>query len=180
MQKKSPANLLARECIVTALIQLASQKPLSAITISELTQRAGVSRMTYYRNYQSKEEIFQTYMNDIVDAYRNDIFQKKIPETFGQYENILHCFRYFEKYKEFITCLIHVGMANLLLDALCSYITETFSTPDASIRTNYTLMAYAGALFNVYIAWLKNDTREPAESLADIIYDQFGPSTHTL
>ena len=46
MKKRNPSNFLARECIATALIQLASQKPFSAITVSELTQRAGVSRMT--------------------------------------------------------------------------------------------------------------------------------------
>ena len=44
----------ARECMVQALIRLLGEKPLSAISITELTAAAGVSRMTYYRNYQSQ------------------------------------------------------------------------------------------------------------------------------
>ena len=40
----------SRDCMVQALIQLLQTKSLSNITISELTERAGVSRMTYYRN----------------------------------------------------------------------------------------------------------------------------------
>ena len=39
--------------MVQALIQLLKTKSLSNITITELTERAGVSRMTYYRNYHS-------------------------------------------------------------------------------------------------------------------------------
>ena len=71
--KKNQANVLAKECMVSALMQLLEDKPLSAISVTELTEKAGVSRMTYYRNYQSKEEIFQDYLDDIVDSYRSDV-----------------------------------------------------------------------------------------------------------
>ena len=47
MKRKNQSNILAREYITTALIKLANEKPLSSISISELTQKAGVSRMTY-------------------------------------------------------------------------------------------------------------------------------------
>lgn len=51
---KNAANQIAKECLVTALIQLLKEKNLSEITISELASKAGVSRMTYYRNYTTK------------------------------------------------------------------------------------------------------------------------------
>ena len=38
-ERKNQANLIAKECIVSALLQLIKEKPLSAITISELTSR---------------------------------------------------------------------------------------------------------------------------------------------
>ena len=75
MNKKSTSNQLARECIVTALIHLSKQKPFSSITISELTEKAGVSRMTYYRNYNSKEEVFQSYIDEIFDLYKKEFAQ---------------------------------------------------------------------------------------------------------
>ena len=59
--------------MVQALMQLLQTKSLSNITISELTERAGVSRMTYYRNYNSMDEIFISYLKDLVDAYRQDV-----------------------------------------------------------------------------------------------------------
>ena len=92
MKKKNQSNQLARECIVTALIQLTEQKPFSAITVSELTQRAGVSRMTYYRNYTSKEDVFQKYMDEIVEEYRQEAEKLEKGKCYGEYENILQCF----------------------------------------------------------------------------------------
>lgn len=173
MKHKNNANRLARECIVTALIQLSRQKEFSAITISELTERAGVSRMTYYRNYQSKEEVFRTYMDEIVETYCTDAYHSKTPENYGEYQNILHCFRYFEKYTDFISCLIHIDMGYLLLEALSSHLLTTYySGPDGSARLYYSLLAYAGALFNVYIAWLDGGAKESVEFLTDIVYSQ--------
>lgn len=173
MVKKNQANLLARECIVTALIQLSWQKPFSAISISELTQKAGVSRMAYYRNYTSKEEVLRTYLDEIIDAYRKDVNCIKRPETYGEYENILHCFQYFDKYKDFISCLLHIGMGKLFLDALSSYMVETYCAGcTTSSNLYYTLQAYAGALFNVYMAWMTNGAKEPIEVLAKIVYSQ--------
>lgn len=170
MKKGNQSNQLARECIVTALIQLAEQKPFSSITISELTERAGVSRMTYYRNYTSKEEVFQTYMSEIVAAYRQDISHLKQTEMYGEYENVLHCFRYFVKYKDFIRCIMKIGMQRLLLDALSSYLTETYyADGEMSAERYYMLRAYEGALINVYIGWLENGEKEPVEVLAEIL-----------
>ncbi len=71
-ERKSPSNLLARECIVEAMIKLIYEKPLSAITISELTERAGVSRMTFYRNYGSKKDVWKDELADILERYAGE------------------------------------------------------------------------------------------------------------
>ena len=171
MKKRNPSNFLARECIATALIQLASQKPFSAITVSELTQRAGVSRMTFYRNYASKEDVFKNYLEDLTAAYREEIHRNGPPETFGEYEILCHCFRYFEAYQNFIRCPLHIGMGELLLNALSSHLMESYYIgKKADPRLYYALQAYAGALYNIYITWLKNGMKEPAETMAGIVY----------
>lgn len=170
MTKKNQANKLAQECIVTALIQLAEQKPFSTITVSELTERAGVSRMTYYRNYVSKEDVFQKYMDEIMEEYRQEAYEIKKGKHYGEYENILQCFRYFVKYKDFIRCIMSAGMQNILLDALSAYLLETYYYGEnPSSETYYLIYAYEGALLNVYRAWLENGQKESVEELAGIL-----------
>ena len=168
MKRVSQTNILAKDCMVTALMQLVEKKPFSSISISEITERAGVSRMTYYRNYASKEEIFEKHMEEIVEAYKCDIRKIGNQENYASHQNILHCFKYFDCYKGFISCILKVGMGNLLLEALSKYMVETYCTDEKDVKLSYQLQAYAGALFNVYVAWLKNNTKESVEEMADI------------
>ena len=171
MNKKSPSNQLARECIVTALVHLSKQKPFSNITISELTEKAGVSRMTYYRNYHSKEEVFQQYINEVFDQYRQEAQLLHKGNNFGEYQNILHCFQYFETYNEFISCLLQIDMGHMILSALTDYVMETYYTKkEPSRKLYYTLIAYAGALFGVYMAWVADGMKETPEELANLLH----------
>ena len=53
MQKRNEVNILTKECIVTALLRLMQTQSYDSISITDITNLAGVSRMAYYRNYSS-------------------------------------------------------------------------------------------------------------------------------
>ena len=57
MERISETNILTKECILTALLRLMDVKSYENITITDITNLAGVSRMAYYRNYKNKDEI---------------------------------------------------------------------------------------------------------------------------
>lgn len=48
---------LFKTYIMEAFILLLEEKSFSEITIKEITKKAGVNRSTYYRNFDSKEDI---------------------------------------------------------------------------------------------------------------------------
>ena len=50
-------NILTKESIFTALMILMEKKDFKEISITEITKKAGVSRMAFYRNYDEKEDI---------------------------------------------------------------------------------------------------------------------------
>lgn len=62
------AHTLAIDCIYDALIDLMKIKPYSKITVTDITERAGVSRMAYYRNYEDKDDI-------LLDRFRDELSQ---------------------------------------------------------------------------------------------------------
>ncbi|HCC00627.1 MAG TPA: TetR/AcrR family transcriptional regulator [Ruminococcaceae bacterium] len=51
----------SKEYLTTALFQILKNKSLEEIKITELVKRAGVSRMAFYRNYNTLEEILIAY-----------------------------------------------------------------------------------------------------------------------
>ena len=168
--QKNAANQLAKECMVTALMQLLQEKNLSEITISELTAKAGISRMTYYRNYNTKDDIFIQHLDDIFDAYHQEYYNADKQSVFFAKENMLHCFHYFSLYKEFLNTLFRSNMGNLFLSKLSNYIISTWYKESDSKEYYYTLQAFAGSLYNVYRAWSEDNASLDEESLAEIIH----------
>jgi AcrR family transcriptional regulator len=54
-----------------AIVELASQRPVSRISVVELADRAGVTRATFYNHYGSPLELLiQVLMNDLERAHR--------------------------------------------------------------------------------------------------------------
>lgn len=176
MSAKNAANQLARECIVTALLQLLKEKPLSALSISEITSRAGVSRMTYYRNYKSKEDIFVQALSDILDEYHREFQELSDGHShYGDYANLLHCFTYFEKHRDFIYSLFRCGLGNLLLTSLSDYITSTWYHPESgdTIKDFYTLQAFTGSLYSTYVSWAVRGKKETPQQLAQVLSELY-------
>ena len=57
--------LRTREAIRCALLSLLNQKDVSQITVSELTEKAAISRKTFYLHYSSVDEALQELENEI-------------------------------------------------------------------------------------------------------------------
>lgn len=172
--RTSQANIIARECIVSALLKLIYEKPLTTITISELTKRAGVSRMTFYRNYESKEDVFSSHIDDIFEEYwfRDDVEGKK-----GIFYDTMHmrdCFNYIYCHKEFLEGLIHCGMGLLFLDKLTYYITEKWY----NYADKYELTAFTGSLYNLLIMWISTGYKEDVDRMAKKIEEIYSKKNH--
>ncbi|HKM35979.1 MAG TPA: TetR/AcrR family transcriptional regulator [Lachnospiraceae bacterium] len=176
-EKRNPANQLTREYMVLALMKLLEYKPLSTISISEITKKAGVSRMTYYRNYASKEEIFKSHLEDIFASYKKDISVWTPKGRYDDMKHMQHCFQYFYSYKDFIRCLIKSGLGDLVRNALSAYMIETYYSKNDDVSTYYTLQAFAGSLYNIYIAWIDRDNAEPASKMASIMHSIYNPAS---
>ena len=66
--------------IEQALIELLKQYPLNKITISDLVNKAGVSRASFYRNYLD--------LNQVIEEYIDKILNKEIPVTKNKSTNM--------------------------------------------------------------------------------------------
>ena len=80
-----------------ALLGLLKEKSLNEISISEICETAGVGRMSFYRNYESKEDVIKTFTGKIKEGNRKrddglpDVFIKihaKKPFNIQLYDNI--------------------------------------------------------------------------------------------
>ena len=170
MRKKKDKNLLARESIVNALTELMNEKQYSAITITELTKKAGVSRMTYYRNYSSKEDILRRFMDDVGENIHAKIVDRDLRKNVYLYYYTL--FETLGQYAPLVNAALTAGLDGLILDCISRNMDLTFlGTAEQEHAGKYVLRYHAGAFFHVFIEWTRSGRVESCEQMAKLCAD---------
>ena len=75
--RKNKNNIFVRECITQSLFKLLEKKEFADITITDLITKAGVSRMGFYRNYVSKEDVIESYILEIFERTVEEIQKER-------------------------------------------------------------------------------------------------------
>ena len=109
MNKKQEANAFVKECITAALLEMMREQTFQSITITSLIQKAGVGRMSFYRNFGNKEEILRQYLNQLIIAWGKEAEK----DTSGNFEEVL--FRHYYQHKELFSLLYRDGLSYLIL-----------------------------------------------------------------
>ena len=65
-------NAYVIEHITDALLRLLKEKPLQEISISEIVDTAGVGRTSFYRNYETKEDIVKKHIVDLIEKWDHE------------------------------------------------------------------------------------------------------------
>ena len=69
MKSEITLNESVKEAIEIALMRLLQKKDINKITVTELTEVAGVGRSSFYRNFESVEDVAVGYINRIYSEY---------------------------------------------------------------------------------------------------------------
>lgn len=152
-----------------ALLILMDKKTYAAITIGEITEKAGVNRSTFYRNFASKDEIIQHYFNRIIFTHMAGIPQE--PVSIPDY--LRDMFAHYYGYKKELLLLYRAGMAHIMLDTL----NETFSAVRAgdSAESRYATYYHTGGIYNSFLLWFKGGMAESPAEMASITLSCFPP-----
>jgi AcrR family transcriptional regulator len=166
MKIKNESNRLAKECIVTALIELMKVRDYHSISITEITHKAGVSRMAYYRNYTSKEDILNKYMEEVGISIHEKISSMSTREEILDYYREL--FEQLGAYRDLGITAYRAHLGELILNNINKNMAITFRPENDSAEARYQHLYLAGAFYNVFIEWLKNGRQESCEEMAQI------------
>ncbi len=167
---KTKRNRFTRMCIGEALISLMEQKEYESIKISDIVERAGISRMTYYNYYHSKTDILQDYLQELVGDYIRSANEEKNKNKIGgfqDYDHILHALNFFDQYANFFLTLVRAGLYSVIIDAIDLFMEEQILP--VYPRSVYRLYCYSGALLHTFIKWEEHGKAEPVEEIAEII-----------
>lgn len=155
-------NTYVIQHLTSALLSLLSEKSIGDISVSELIEKAGVGRASFYRNFKSKEDILQKHTDKITMDFVKTQKLKYETKKFREYTIML--FEHLERNKAFCLTLLNNNLLYIIGDVFDKYFLKNATTLDEQYKQMFT----SGGFFNIFKFWLMDGCKESPEELADM------------
>lgn len=169
-----------------ALISLLKKKPFEYITISELCEKAGVNRSTFYLHYENTYDLLgettQYILNDFLSYFATDTKSVSLNLTscnltelnFICSKYLIPYLTYIKENKEiFSTALSHIksfdfdSVYERMFENIFNPILDRFHYPEEDRK--YVMMYYLNGINAISFEWVKNGCKKPIEDISKII-----------
>lgn len=160
MGRKYAPNRVSRERMFHALAQLTAEQPFSTITVTEIAERGGTSRMAYYRNYREKEDIVRQYFEDLIEGVLKKHTEKK--DLLPLIRDLLAALA---EEAEAILCFCHASLGACFLESLEKTLKKLFPEREDKM---YLPAFWAGALYSISVKWFEDGMKESPDTVADL------------
>lgn len=167
MRRSTATTEYLKECMGTALLELMKTKPIEKITIEEMTAKADVGRSTYFRYFNSKEEVLAFKIVCLWNRYAQESmigeFLSDLPAATRMF------FQFCLNIREINDLLYATGRKNVILDAYM----QIMGTKDCEGDTQEYYRSYITAytVFGLMDAWILRGYRETPEELEQLVRD---------
>lgn len=164
---QNPSALRSKKVITESLLLLMKKYPYAEITVKQILLETDISRKTFYRNFLSKDDVLNSFINTILQDYVNAIQQQQQKYSLLQTLDVI--FDFCEKSKEILFILRDNRLLYLLLEKLNvlilnehnRYISESQENPlESQLLTEYIIYFNIGGVWNLIVRWIENDMRD--------------------
>ena len=165
MDKRKAANERVKDRLFYALIEFAGQKDWSKLTVTELIEKSGVARASFYRNFKSVNELVDYGIQRMAQRYHEG--RPHQGEALHSRQAMVYQFRFYQENAGLVLAFHRAKMAVTLLDIITDCEIEARGDMPADSISKYELYYYAGAFYNMMLCWLEAGTKESPEAMAD-------------
>ena len=163
MDKRKEKNLAVKRAITDAFFKVMRKRESNEVSISEIVREAKVARVSYYRNFDSRDDIVASLIDQVLDEYEEGI-NKEI--GFYCYEHVLRSFYFFQSYREYIIDILRFHYTRILWKKLNQFHERMDGDIPLHSPERYRIYAYIGALLNTVLVWIQTGNRETPEEMA--------------
>lgn len=169
---ENPIAVQSQKWLVSALLELMKEKPYNAITIKEIALKAALDRSTFYRNFDSKEDVLNYHLDVLSQDYihrieqSRDVDMKKVSRIFHEFCN---------DHLEFFCSLRRNGLSTFLLEAFNSrlphihrIVQKQFPYSISEENFEFALAFNAGGMWNLLMNWIDSGMVRPYSDLVKV------------
>ena len=169
----NPIAIQSQEWLVTALLALMEEKTFKSISITEIAAKADLSRRTFYRVFETKEDILMYYTEKLYDEF----LQLLNHETDHRFTvTVKLYFQFWYQHKHFLVLL----KQNEMLPFIMNQYTRLFPKVFHMVKGNHPLahntealsyaMAFsAGGLLSILLKWAEDGMEKTPEKIMQLM-----------
>ncbi|MFI3208345.1 MAG: TetR/AcrR family transcriptional regulator [Eubacteriales bacterium] len=153
----------SKQWLADSLLIILNDKPYHQITITDITEKAGVSRLTFYRNFDSKEDILKFHFDRVFTAYVSSI---EVDE-FNLEQALILCFRFWHTLKDEIKACLKNDLHKVMYRPLEKYLNVFLSKgeyKDSFTQIQKTFIV--GGLFASIASFAEEQSEQNPEEMA--------------
>lgn len=158
-------NSYVTECLTRSLLKLLEEKPMNDISISELCDFAEIGRVSFYRNFESKDEIIQRHLNLLLDEWLKQYNAKQESGEDTVRSFVETFFEHYHKHKELYILLYKRGLAHLSLQSIKEACGPKPEQPNIAA---YTTAYLSYGLYGWIEEWFKRGMQESPAEMAEL------------
>lgn len=153
----------SKDYLTTALLQLLEKNSYQSINISQVVRRAGVSRMAFYRNFNSLDDVLIAYFSPIISERFSEIIQQVSSDTkLNSLEN------YFQEFSETLKRSVSQGYEPIIRQVFNANMELFYNSFPlfAEIKNperKYYIKFMSDGVYSIWREWLITDQKEPLE-----------------
>jgi len=171
MAESNPKQEFIKSCIYEATLALMSSKSPDEISVTELTNKAGVSRMAFYRNYNIVQDVITDYLNSSkfgLGDFTNDKNRSPLVTSQDVWLFISNSLTYVRDNKTLFRNLIRCRKTYLIINWLDEFFTNELSDTirNFGMTTEYDNAGFIGMFYEISIVYVKSDLSDDATVFA--------------
>lgn len=166
---ENPKALQSQTWILQALLDLMQENSYNKISVSEICRKAGLDRRTFYRNFNSKQDVLEHYVELLKREYIMQFHKIDHPD---KYSATLMFFHFWENHMPFIRDMKNCGLSSFVFDQFTKFSEaqqELFSDMVSDKKADYILAFRIGGFWNVILTWAADPANVSPKELAAII-----------
>jgi AcrR family transcriptional regulator len=172
MRAQKSANKL-----LSTLLDVLKEKPLTQIGVRELTTRSGVGRATFYRNFDEIDDILRWQSDQEIKEYFTGYFTDEKAQQ-SRLNFLTYTFSYWIDHPQVIEALLTNGRADIIYLGFLSntdILEEKLSEQNVDlgpIDPNVFFPVRAGYFLGIMDSWIRSGKKATASELARKIAEQ--------
>lgn len=173
--KTDPRVIRTRKLLQDATLELVKEQPYSKISVSDIAERAGVARPTFYLHYRSNDEVIVDYLDSIFENYLEEITPKIHQGPDGIFAQNL--FEQVQRNAVKLRPLLESSASHLLMERFRDYITYvskmliengviSLPKPVPQNGADFLLAGITGYFYSVLLEWLEKEMPYSPQEMA--------------